>query len=64
MPDTTHSPKGSPASDLFASGFDLGALRKRISLAVSKAKFQLLPKHEQNKRAVEALKTIKELINQ
>ena len=51
-----------PASDLFASGFDLGALRKRINSSIAKAKFNALPKAEREKRATEALKTITQLI--
>lgn len=64
MKNTTDSPRALSASDLFASGFDLCALRKRINLSTAKAKFKALPKAEQEKRANEAIKTIKELIKQ
>ena len=56
------SPERFTASDLFASGFDLGALRRWIGTAIAKAKFNALPKSEQDKRAAEAMKTINQLI--
>lgn len=62
MKNTTDSPERFTASDLFASGFDLGALRKRINIGIAKAKFKALPKAEQEKRATEAIKTISKLI--
>ncbi len=37
-------------------------LRSGINLAIAKAKFRLLPKHEQDRRASEALKTIRQLV--
>jgi len=49
-------------SDLFASGFGLDALRKRINLSVAKAKFKALPKAERENRAKQAIKTINRLI--
>lgn len=62
MKNTTDSPRALSASDLFASGFDLGALRKRINSSIAKAKFKGLPKAEREKRSTEALKTINQLI--
>ena len=56
------SPQGLAPVPLFASGFDLGKLRKRINLGIAKAKFRSLPKAEQGKRANEAIKTINQLI--
>lgn len=56
------SPERFTASDLFASGFDLGALRKRINLSIAKAKFKALPKAEQEKLAKQAIETINQLI--
>ncbi len=62
MENTTDSPRALSASDLFASGFDLGALRKRINSSIAKAKFKALPKAEREKRANKAIETIKQLI--
>ena len=60
--NTTDSPDQLTASNLFASGFDLGSLRKRINASIAKAKFNALPKAERDKRATEALEAINQLI--
>ncbi len=62
MKNTTDSPRALSASDLSASGFDLGALRKRIESSLAKAKFKSVPKAEREKRANEAIKIINQLI--
>ena len=62
MSNTKDSPERFTASDLFASGFDLGALRKRINSGMAKAKFKSLPKAEQERRAKQAIETINHLI--
>lgn len=58
----TDSPSGLPPVPLFTSGFDLGALRKRINLSIAKAKFKALPKAKQENRAKQAIETINQLI--
>lgn len=60
--EATEEPILSESSALFASGFDLVALRRRVGTAIAKAKFKALQKSEQDKRAAEAIKTIKQLI--
>ena len=62
MENTTDSPRALSASDLFASGFDLGALRKRINSSIAQAKFKAVPKAERERRANEAIKIINQLI--
>jgi hypothetical protein len=62
MENTTDSHRALSASDLFASGYDLGTLRKLINSSIAKAKFKSLPKAEREKRANEAIKTINQLL--
>jgi len=62
MEYTTDQLRALSADDLFASGCDLGTLRKRINSSIAKAKFKALPKAEREKRANEAITTIKQLI--
>ena len=49
--NTTDKPRALSASDLFASGFDLGTLRKRINSSIAKAKFKSIPKAQRSNSA-------------